>query len=215
MRKAHRSHGGFFFWYLYSFDKNIFMSSLKFRKQFCYGGDCCPLTCNRNRKKKGKVLTMSKNMLGVALRDFCGPLNTLVERLAGEDGEMWLKELNKLLRGEACWPNGISYSPLEWGRDLLFVDAIKDHELHIKLNQNQPGSPWRIPTRDELDRKLKSLTYMEFQRVNKEYYLTLLVANGRVLPEIVFHDGKGNLFHPKDDQKTKTYSVWLCLDIVK
>ncbi len=154
-------------------------------------------------------------MLGVALRDLRGPLNTLVERLAGEDGEMWLNELNKLLRGETCWPNGISYLPLIWAIDLLFIDAIKNHGDHIRFTQGETSSPWRIPTTDELSRKLKSLEPIAFESVNAEYYLTLLVANGRALPVIVFHDGKGNLFRPRDDQRTKTYNVWLCMDVVK
>ncbi len=44
-------------------------------------------------------LTMS-DMLGVALRDARGPLNTLMERLAGLEGPMWLRRLNLFNREE-------------------------------------------------------------------------------------------------------------------
>lgn len=40
------------------------------------------------------------NMLGVTLRDARGPLNTLMERLTGRDGAMWLRRLNQFNRGK-------------------------------------------------------------------------------------------------------------------
>lgn len=44
---------------------------------------------------------MSDNdMLGVALRDARGPLNTLLERLAGKEGSLWLRRLNQFNRSE-------------------------------------------------------------------------------------------------------------------
>lgn len=43
---------------------------------------------------------MSEDMLGVALRDARGPLNTLLERLAGKEGPLWLRRLNQFNRNE-------------------------------------------------------------------------------------------------------------------
>lgn len=43
---------------------------------------------------------MSEDMLGVALRDARGPLNTLLERLAGKEGPLWLRRLNQFNRTE-------------------------------------------------------------------------------------------------------------------
>lgn len=43
---------------------------------------------------------MSDDMLGVSLRDARGPINTLLERLAGKEGPLWLRRLNQLNRSE-------------------------------------------------------------------------------------------------------------------
>lgn len=43
------------------------------------------------------------NMLGVTLRDVRGPLADFNDKLAGENGEEWLKEFNKFLRKEPTW----------------------------------------------------------------------------------------------------------------
>ena len=42
-------------------------------------------------------------MLGIALSEVRGLLNDLLEKLSGRDGEKWLTELKKFLRGESCW----------------------------------------------------------------------------------------------------------------
>lgn len=39
----------------------------------------------------------------LALCDVRGPLNDLLEKLSGEEGEMWLRGLNKFLRKEEAW----------------------------------------------------------------------------------------------------------------
>lgn len=50
---------------------------------------------------------MSKAMLGVLpLSEIRGPVNDLIERLAGDEGRRWLEELKKFLRKEPCWPPG-------------------------------------------------------------------------------------------------------------
>jgi hypothetical protein len=43
---------------------------------------------------------MSENMLGGALREACGPLKDLMEKLAGKEGLWWLNALKKFLRKE-------------------------------------------------------------------------------------------------------------------
>lgn len=43
---------------------------------------------------------MSNNMPGLTLRAAHGPINTLLERLGGSDGELWLSRLNKFNRGQ-------------------------------------------------------------------------------------------------------------------
>ena len=49
---------------------------------------------------------MSKNMLGnIPLSDVQGPRNDLDQKLAGEDGSVWLAQLNRFLRKEPCWTN--------------------------------------------------------------------------------------------------------------
>ncbi|MEI6529182.1 MAG: hypothetical protein WCN88_02110 [Candidatus Falkowbacteria bacterium] len=44
-----------------------------------------------------------ENMLKEALSKVEGPLGQLWKNLSGDDGEVWLKELNKFLRKEVCW----------------------------------------------------------------------------------------------------------------
>ena len=46
---------------------------------------------------------MSKNMLGVALRDVRGLLGDLMEKLCGESSEMWLYAFKRFLRREDPW----------------------------------------------------------------------------------------------------------------
>ncbi len=46
---------------------------------------------------------MSNDMLGLALRDVRGLLNDLMEKLCGEEGEVWLKAFKKFLRKENPW----------------------------------------------------------------------------------------------------------------
>ncbi len=58
-------------------------------------------------KKKG--LTMD-NMLSKVLRGFLsGPLNQLIVNLAGEDGEVWERQIKRFLRKETCWTNHNPY----------------------------------------------------------------------------------------------------------
>ena len=46
---------------------------------------------------------MSKDMLGVALCDARGPLADLNQKLSSKQGNMWLEEFKKFLRGKRCW----------------------------------------------------------------------------------------------------------------
>ncbi len=48
-------------------------------------------------------LTMSTNMLGIALCEVRGLLNDLMEKLCGEEGMLWLEAFKKFLRKETCW----------------------------------------------------------------------------------------------------------------
>lgn len=48
-------------------------------------------------------------MLSKALRDFTtGPLNQLIVNLGGQDGGRWEEELNRFLRKEPCWTEGLA-----------------------------------------------------------------------------------------------------------
>jgi len=50
---------------------------------------------------------MATAMLGrLPLSVIRGPRDSLEEKLAGEDGEQWLKALNRFLRKENPWPEG-------------------------------------------------------------------------------------------------------------
>ncbi|MBX4198976.1 hypothetical protein KW800_01720 [Candidatus Parcubacteria bacterium] len=47
---------------------------------------------------------MSTGMLGrVSLSDLQGPMNDLMEKLAGPNGHRWLRELNRFLRRQGTW----------------------------------------------------------------------------------------------------------------
>ena len=41
----------------------------------------------------------------IVLCDARGPLTDLLEKLSGEEGESWLRALNRMLRKENCWDN--------------------------------------------------------------------------------------------------------------
>ncbi len=50
---------------------------------------------------------MSQNMLGsLPLSAIQGPRDDFEQKLAGKDGKLWLKQFNRFLRKEACWPDG-------------------------------------------------------------------------------------------------------------
>jgi len=60
-----------------------------------------------------KGLTMlNQNMLGLALRDVRGPLNDLLGKLDGDEGQMWLASLKRFLRKEN--PFGDELPDLDW-----------------------------------------------------------------------------------------------------
>ena len=63
-------------------------------------------TLSHSNARKG-VLTMSKDVLGDALRTVCGPLGDLNQKLAGTNGEEWLTALKKFLRKENPWGDQI------------------------------------------------------------------------------------------------------------
>ncbi len=83
-----------------------------------------------------KELTMSGNMLGVAFRDARGPLNTLLDRLAGQEGEMWLKRLNKFNRGENPFEPVLVTEP----KDIPIPIPIPIPTLY--LHEKQKTAPW-------------------------------------------------------------------------
>ena len=153
---------------------------------------------------------MSKNMLGVALREFRGPLNTLVERLAGEDGDIWLAELNKYLRGEPCMVNGIPYPKLLWSSCKGEIRNIEHLYTLIDDYRTANGLGWRLPTVNEFSRYLKSLKKGEPNWPDSGDYFVAVLIDNTIFSWIYFHDGEGNLFRLKPHKSATKPHVILC-----
>ena len=154
---------------------------------------------------------MSKNMLGVALRDLRGPLNTLMERLSGEDGDLVLKELNKFNRGEPCMINGLPYTKLIWSDCLGEIRNIGHLGDRTDDYRTMHGRGWRLPTVNELSRYLRSLEREELERQNRsDYYVAVLIDN-TIFPCIYCHDGRGNLGRRESfEAYVKPYMILCC-----
>ena len=150
-----------------------------------------------------------KNMLGVSLREARGPINSLMEKLTGEDGEMWLGLLNKLNRGEPCLVDGIPYPKLKWVRLSEFVNFANTQDV-IDDYRTEHGSGWRLPTDDELNRFLHSADPATFQSFNQGHYLTLMVTGGRVMEVFRAHNGEGGLY--RDDSRGVQFRLILCCE---
>jgi hypothetical protein len=64
-----------------------------------------------------KGLTMSR----LALCDVVGPLCDLLQKLSGDQGDLWLKALNKMLRKENAWDHPSISTAAEEGQTFHFV----------------------------------------------------------------------------------------------
>ncbi|HPD73971.1 MAG TPA: hypothetical protein PLX95_01620 [bacterium] len=58
---------------------------------------------------------MSTNDTRLALSDIQGPLTSLLEKVCGREGEMWLRGLNKFLRKENPWEKPETFKIIEIG----------------------------------------------------------------------------------------------------
>lgn len=74
---------------------------------------------------------MSESMLGNALAAVAGPLNDFLSKLAGSDGEMWLKAFKRFLRKENPWG---SKFPVRWTVTLGLHKTPEAYEEALESN---------------------------------------------------------------------------------
>ena len=160
------------------------------------------------------MLTM-KNMLGVALRDFSGPLSSLVEKLSGEDGQIWLAELNKFSRGEVCWRNGVAHPKLKWSENIGPVRNINHFSQLMQDYRTEYGGGWRLPTRKELERFFVERIQASDLEAMVACHCVVSVFNGQMMTEAVYsYDGRGH-FSRSDHSGGRYFdhcSLFLCCD---
>lgn len=148
---------------------------------------------------KERMLTMPKNMLGVALCDASGPLKDLNEKMSGKDGYEVLGKLNEFLRGEPVNAEGMIYIPLEWSPDLgpVAKEFLQDQtDLYSKMYRDG----WRLPTHDELLRAMRIMRPAGFL-IRIYYWTSTLREDGdrKVFEVIYTHDGHGGLGGTSED----------------
>jgi len=92
---------------------------------------------------------MSQNILGEALRQACGPLKDLMEKLSGEEGWWWLEALKKFLRKEnpfAANETTGAYDELKrkWSRIYKKYFRIKTDFSGLQIPKKPEGDWWLI-----------------------------------------------------------------------
>lgn len=74
-------------------------------------------------------------MSRLALCDASGPLTDILQKLSGEDGEQWMRALNKMLRKENPWEEPVIFKTIKLGTGLKpahdFRNDFKGNNLNV------------------------------------------------------------------------------------
>ena len=124
-----------------------------------------------------------------AIKKIDGKLETIKDRLIGEDSEKFAKELDEFLMGRPCHVEGMIYQPLVWSEDLGEVSE-KSLEKYIAFhngNRKEDGD-WRLPTDLELSRALRAMKPAGFSVMIYYWSSTLSRSGAR---QITYNHGGG------------------------
>lgn len=136
---------------------------------------CLHIDCLLNRTER---LTMPDGILGLALRDVRGPLGDLLDKLDGEDGQMWLSSLKRFLRKEN--PFGDDLLPdLDWVKVYWELGLGREFSELVKANPNKlapRAGLWTVPVLKVVThgrvmatfQKLKIATYQYVSDLDKD-----------------------------------------------